>query len=405
MNKINLVSPFKKLTVTLGQLPTAYIESMSYYECLTYLVNYITNNIIEVVNENAEAVNELQEMYTELLNYVNHYFDNLNVQEEINNKLDEMTEDGELGGLVMFDNIADMKATEHAVEGNYFETAGATTYDDGHRALYRVRLLDESDVVDELDLVSLTNFPLLVAEKLINYRLDKAENDIDNLESSVGSLESNVGDLENLTTTDKTSIVAAIDEVSDTKIGNLTNLTTTSKSSVVSAINELNSYPIFNFVNTYQAYRGTSDGNTEHITLGKYNISTNTFTTTTSGMSSALCDIIGVTNSDGSVGKMYGRVHLTADYTISSANGYPCIRLKASDFGIPTPDQTYNIYSAGVCYCNDNMTSGNIVVHSDGYIYLYGILNTTASNSYYRIVYPPCVYFFKDFGDTPEIEE
>ena len=101
MNKeIKLLSPFKKLCITIGNLPTAYIQSMSYYEGLTYLVNYLYNNVIPAVNNNGEAVEELQEKYVELKNYVDNYFENLNVQAEINNKLDEMAESGELEEII-----------------------------------------------------------------------------------------------------------------------------------------------------------------------------------------------------------------------------------------------------------------------------------------------------------------
>lgn len=51
-------------------------------------------------------------------------------------------------------------------------------------------------------------------------------------------LQSYVGTLANLTTTNKTNIVAAINEL-DNDVGNLANLNTTDKSSVVNAINEL----------------------------------------------------------------------------------------------------------------------------------------------------------------------
>lgn len=60
--------------------------------------------------------------------------------------------------------------------------------------------------------------------------------------NEVNSESSSVGDLQNLTTTDKTNIVSAINEV-NTKantIGNTTNLTTTDKTSVVNAVNEVN---------------------------------------------------------------------------------------------------------------------------------------------------------------------
>lgn len=52
------------------------------------------------VNELTESVNHYIEQFTELYDYVHDYFDNLNVQEEINNKLDEMSRDGSLETLI-----------------------------------------------------------------------------------------------------------------------------------------------------------------------------------------------------------------------------------------------------------------------------------------------------------------
>lgn len=89
-------SPFKHLVMTLGELPTSFVDSMTYYECLAWLVNFIQNTVIPTVNNNAEAVEELQTAFTTLKNYVDHYFDNLDVQNEINNKIDEMVEEGTL---------------------------------------------------------------------------------------------------------------------------------------------------------------------------------------------------------------------------------------------------------------------------------------------------------------------
>ena len=93
-------SPFKKLVITIGELPTSFVESMTYYECLAWLVNYIQNTVIPAVNNNGEAVTELQEKFVELKTFVDTYFDNLDVQEEINNKLDAMVEDGTLTSII-----------------------------------------------------------------------------------------------------------------------------------------------------------------------------------------------------------------------------------------------------------------------------------------------------------------
>lgn len=102
MDTIKTISnePFRHLVATIGELPTSFTESMSYYELLAWLCNYIEKTLIPAVNENAEAVKELQELYIQLKSYVDNYFDNLDVQEEINNKLDEMSESGELAEIV-----------------------------------------------------------------------------------------------------------------------------------------------------------------------------------------------------------------------------------------------------------------------------------------------------------------
>lgn len=110
--------PFKHMIATIGNLPTSFVDSMSYYECLAWLIKYLETTIIPTVNNNAEAVEELQGKYRELVQfvdgkfdelttlynqlkeYVDTYFDNLDVQEEINNKLDEMAGDGTLERLI-----------------------------------------------------------------------------------------------------------------------------------------------------------------------------------------------------------------------------------------------------------------------------------------------------------------
>ena len=95
------VQPLKKICMTIGELPTSYLETMTYYEMLIWFTNFLRDNIIPTVNNNAEAVKELQNLFTELQNYVNNYFDNLDVQEEINNKLDEMVEDGTFETIII----------------------------------------------------------------------------------------------------------------------------------------------------------------------------------------------------------------------------------------------------------------------------------------------------------------
>ena len=74
-------------------LPTIYDDSLSYMELLNNVV-YVMNLAIEDVNTAEENVAALLTAFNELQQYTNDYFDNLDVQEEIDNKLDEMVEDG-----------------------------------------------------------------------------------------------------------------------------------------------------------------------------------------------------------------------------------------------------------------------------------------------------------------------
>ncbi len=80
-------------------IPLVYDDSLSYYEVLCKVVNYL-NSMIGDVNTLAENNSELARAYTELQSYVNNYFDNVNFQNEINTRLQEMYETGELQDII-----------------------------------------------------------------------------------------------------------------------------------------------------------------------------------------------------------------------------------------------------------------------------------------------------------------
>lgn len=176
-----MVAPFKKFCVSIGALPTSYKDSLDYYETLLWLIKYLENTIIPVVNNNGEAVTELQNLYIELKNYVEHYFENLDVQEEINNKLDHMASDGTLQEIIAdylntkavfgFDNVASMKNATNLIDGSYAQTLGYHTKNDGGKALYKVRTITNDDVVDEMLIIAL-NDNNLVAELIENSKIN-----------------------------------------------------------------------------------------------------------------------------------------------------------------------------------------------------------------------------------------
>lgn len=80
-------------------LPLTYDDSLSYYELLCKVVNYL-NNTIEDVADVETNVSRLSDAYTQLQNYVNDYFDDLDVEAELRNVLDAMAEDGTLDDLL-----------------------------------------------------------------------------------------------------------------------------------------------------------------------------------------------------------------------------------------------------------------------------------------------------------------
>lgn len=80
-------------------LPLVYDDSLSYYEVLCKVVKYI-NEMLEELETAEKRIDGLDSALKQLREYVDHYFDNLDVQEEINNKLDEMAESGELDAII-----------------------------------------------------------------------------------------------------------------------------------------------------------------------------------------------------------------------------------------------------------------------------------------------------------------
>lgn len=94
-------------------LPLVYDDSLSYYELLCKVVDYLNKTMEDVETLHGDVTN-LHTAYVELQGYVNNYFASLDVQQEINNKLDQMAISGELTNLLepfftnLQNNISDL---------------------------------------------------------------------------------------------------------------------------------------------------------------------------------------------------------------------------------------------------------------------------------------------------------
>lgn len=202
-------SPFKKLVLSFGAVPTDFKESMTYYELLSWLCNYIEKEIIPVVNQHSEEFNILINAYNQLKEYVDNYFENLDVQEEINNKLDEMAESGELAEIIAiflqsnavmaFNTVSDMASSQNLVNGSFAYCFGKLLYNDGIGNFYKIRLVTSGDVVDGYNIVAITNDNTIIAERMINADITSLQSTTNSLGLRTTALETKVSTLEDPT--------------------------------------------------------------------------------------------------------------------------------------------------------------------------------------------------------------
>lgn len=167
------VPPFVRFVAS--AVPMVFDNSLSYYEALCALWKYL-QDMADVVNNNATLEEEFIDKVNELETYVNTYFDNLDVQEEINNKLDDMAEAGTLQEIITsyiqnnvawtFDTVADMKAATNLIAGSYAQTLGFHTINDGGGATYYIT---DSGTANEMDVIAIDDlYANLVIPKIIS---------------------------------------------------------------------------------------------------------------------------------------------------------------------------------------------------------------------------------------------
>lgn len=81
-------------------IPLVYEDSLSYYELLSKIIAKL-NEVIENSNKQDTAIESVISAVTELQYYVEHYLDTVDFQEMVNNKLEEMLNDGSLENLML----------------------------------------------------------------------------------------------------------------------------------------------------------------------------------------------------------------------------------------------------------------------------------------------------------------
>lgn len=182
--------PFKFFVLQNFPFIEADFDAITNYQLLCKVVEYL-NKVIDENNRIGEQTENLTNAFNELEDYVTNYFDNLDVQDEINNKLDEMAENGELADLVSqylqsqaiigFQTSNDLKNATNLGNNSIARTLGDLSIDDGKGAFYKVRTRLNSDVPDGYNLISLDNTENLVAEIIPDYYRNNLQNQINDI--------------------------------------------------------------------------------------------------------------------------------------------------------------------------------------------------------------------------------
>lgn len=162
-----------------GLIPTAFRQCMTWEEQVLWLARFLQTEVIPKMNATITEVEELE-----------HWFENLDVQEEINNKLDEMAESGQLADIIAeyletrailaYDTVAAMKASDTLSDGSFAQTYGFYTKGDMGGAKYKIREVTNEDTVDEMTLIALDDVSLvaeLIKEPVMNVKQFGAKGD------------------------------------------------------------------------------------------------------------------------------------------------------------------------------------------------------------------------------------
>lgn len=122
-------------------------DALTDYELLCKVVQYL-NMVIDKVNKLDGMFEELNAAFVQLKNFVDNYFDNLDVQEEIDNKLEEMAEGGQLATIIAqflavapvlaYDTVNDMQNATNLNNGCIARTLGFYNKNDFGGAYYSI---------------------------------------------------------------------------------------------------------------------------------------------------------------------------------------------------------------------------------------------------------------------------
>lgn len=162
--KEKFIPPFRRFVLQNFPFIEHDFDALTSYQLFCKVVEYL-NKVIGSQNE-----------VTQQMQYVLDYFNNLDVQEEIDNKLDEMAESGELAEIIAsyldtkaifaFNTVSEMKSAENLINGSYARTLGYYSAGDGGAGLYKIS--DTSSVTAKQETLDSGLYAQLVTTKIVN---------------------------------------------------------------------------------------------------------------------------------------------------------------------------------------------------------------------------------------------
>ena len=118
MFKYENLTPFQLFCCNNFPFIEETFDRLTTYKMLCKIVGYLQNEIIPNVDNIGNSQNEVIEKFNELKTYVDNYFTNLDVQNEINNKLDEMASDGTLENIINQEIFGELNLKIDTLEKN-----------------------------------------------------------------------------------------------------------------------------------------------------------------------------------------------------------------------------------------------------------------------------------------------
>lgn len=305
-----------------------------------------TNNIAQ----NESAIEENAQDIVDLKDYVDNYFDSLNVSIVVRQVLNDMVADGTLEQLLNQTVLAELNADVSSLKTRVtsLETTTTTQGTQITELNTRTQVLESDNITNKQSIIALQssdsqqNTRLTTNESAISTlttNVGTNTSDISTLQTSVGAISNDVGDLQ--------IDVATLD--ANVKNFNLTSFTNIPSSSISSTGNTINPN---SFVNVAK-------------------------------------------NNDGSLAKVYGEIAIN-----SPSSSLVNIVIVGSGL---TPDSDLTINCAGFCRLSSSgqyiPTTCDITIKTNGNIEI----NKNIGSNVDQVVFwlQPYLYFVKDFGDVP----